>query len=156
MGPTLPQGTHGQAEGMAKARSEWRMSRIADRADARMRAVSHSPDVIRYSTDEFVHRLSGVQYLCCDLATTNGKSSIEDTDLNEQRCLIPIQMLMRDLVAFELDDGDERNFHPLSRRRDAGKKPVHADRVREAKNQLIDNLALPDRPRDGNDLDVRW
>jgi hypothetical protein len=74
--------------------------------------------------DELVHRLSGVQHLGRDFATADGKVSIEKLKLDEQQSLVPVQLLVRDLVAFELDDGDERHFHALSGWRDAGQKPV--------------------------------
>ena len=74
---------------------------------------------------------------------------------SQYRSLVPVQVLVGDLVAFKLDDGDERELHPLAGRWDAGQKPVHADRVSEASDELVDDLVLPDGPRDGHDLDVR-
>ena len=88
----------------------------------------------QHATDELVHRLSGVQHLGRDFATADRKRSIEKVKLDQQRSLVPVQVLVGDLVAFELDDGDDRHFYALSGGLDAGQKPVHADRVREPNN----------------------
>jgi hypothetical protein len=117
--------------------------------------AGESPVFVRRAMDELVHRLSRVQHVRRDFAAANRKRSIEEADLDENRSLVPVQVLVRDLVAFEAHDGDERDLDAFSGWRDAGQKPVHADRVSEAHNQFVDDLALPDRPRDGNDLDVR-
>src|SRR5215468_10102752 len=61
--------------------------------------------------NELVHRLSRVQHLRRDLTAADGQGSIEQADLNEQRRLIPVQVLVHDLVAVEPDDRDERNLH---------------------------------------------
>jgi hypothetical protein len=78
---------------------------------------------------ELVHRLSRVQHVRRDFAGANRKRSIEEADLDENRSLVPVQVLVRDLVAFEAHDGDERDLHAISGWRDARQKPVHADRV---------------------------
>ena len=88
--------------------------------------------VVGRATDELVHRLGGVQDLRRGLAAADGKCSIEEADLDEHRSLVPVQMLVRDLVALELHDDDEGQLHASSGRRDAGQEPVQADRVREA------------------------
>jgi hypothetical protein len=56
------------------------------------------------ATDELVHRLSGIQHLRRDFAAANGKRSIEQAGLDEHRRLVPVDVLVRDLVAFELRD----------------------------------------------------
>src|SRR5262249_39486548 len=104
--------------------------------------------------NELVHWLSRVQYLRRGFTAADGQRSIDKAELDEHRGLIPVQMLVRDLVTRKLDDGDERELHAVSGRRNAGQEPIHADRVSEANNQLIDHSALPDGPRDGNDLGV--
>src|SRR5215468_10334406 len=63
------------------------------------------------ATDELVHRLSEVQQLRRDFAAANRQRSIEQAELDKYRSLVPVQVLVRDLVALELDDRDERNFH---------------------------------------------
>ncbi len=90
-----------------------------------------------------------------DFADPDGKCSIDEVELDEQRSLVPVEVLAHDPVAFEPDDGHDRNLHALSGRRDAGQKPVHANRVSEANDQLIDDLALSDGPRDRDYFDVR-
>jgi hypothetical protein len=52
--------------------------------------------------DELVHRLSEVQDLRRDFAAANRKHSIQETDLDEQRSLVPVQVLARDLVALRV------------------------------------------------------
>src|SRR5262245_18290612 len=98
--------------------------------------------------DELVHAWGRIQHLRCDFAATHRKRSIEEVELDEQRSLVPVEVLVHDLVAFEPDDGHERDLHVLPGGRDAGEKPVHASRVSEANDQLIDDLALPYGPRD--------
>src|SRR5258705_5633562 len=105
--------------------------------------------------DELVHRLRRIQDLRGDFADPDGKCSIDEVELDEQRSLVPVEVLAHDPVAFEPDDGHDRNLHALSGRRDAGQKPVHANRVSEANDQLIDDLALSDGPRDRDYFDVR-
>ena len=85
-----------------------------------------------------------------------GSVSIKQPDLDEHRSLVPVDVLVSHLVALELHDGDHRDRHALAGRRDAGQKPVEADGVRESQDQFIDDPALPDGPRDGNRLGVRW
>src|SRR5262249_3891841 len=97
-------------------------------------------------TDELVRRLTEVQDLRRAFASATRGASIDQTELDEHRRLVPVQVLVRDLVAFELDDGNERDFHAPSGRCDPRQKPVHADRVREANDHLVDEPVLPDRP----------
>src|SRR5262245_20939383 len=105
--------------------------------------------------DELVHRLRWIQHLRGDFAAPDGKRSIDEVQLDEQRSLVPVEVLAHDPVAFESDDGHDRDLHALSGRLDAGQEPVHANRVREADDQLIDDLALSYGSRDRHDFDVR-
>jgi len=105
--------------------------------------------------DELVHRLRRIQHLRDDFAAPDGKRSIDEVKLDEQRSLIPVEVLAHDPVAFESDDGHDRNLHALSCRLDAGQKPVHANRVSEPNDQLIDDLALSYGSRHRNYFDVR-
>jgi hypothetical protein len=58
--------------------------------------------VVARATDELVHRLRGVQHLRGGFAAVNGERAIEEADLDEHPRLIPVDVLVRDLVALEL------------------------------------------------------
>src|SRR5262249_18458431 len=105
--------------------------------------------------NELVHRLSRTKHLRGDFAAANRQRSIEQIELDEDRRLVPIQVLVHDLVAVEPDEGDERTFDVLAGRGNAGQQPVHAGRVSESNDQLVDDLVMTDGPRDGEDLDVQ-
>src|SRR5262245_31036489 len=92
--------------------------------------------------DQLVHRLGRIQDLRGNFSAADRKRAIEEVELDEQRSLVPVEVLAHDLVAFEPDDGHHRDLHALSGRRYSGQKPVHAGRVGEADDQLIDDLAL--------------
>jgi hypothetical protein len=77
-----------------------------------------------------------------DLAPANGKRSIDEADLDEHRRLVPVQMLVRDLVAFELDDGDKRELHAL-----AGRATRPCPMVRETGTTVLVGRADPGGPR---------
>ena len=62
------------------------------------------------TVDELVHRLRWTQHLGRDLAAAHRQHSIQEVELDEQRRLVPVEVLVRDLVAFELDDRDEWQF----------------------------------------------
>ena len=50
------------------------------------------------------------------LPAGNAERSTEEADLDEHRSLVPVQVLVRQLVAFELHDDDERQLHTYSGR----------------------------------------
>src|SRR5215472_8490354 len=92
-------------------------------------SAAEQPIVGRCTADELVHRLRGLEHLRRDLPTTHRQGAINEADLDEERSLVPVDVLVRDLVGFELHDGDHRDLHWFAGRRDPGQKPVHADRV---------------------------
>src|SRR5215813_14786567 len=102
--------------------------------------------------NELVHWLSRAKHLRGDFAAANRQGSIEHIELDEDGRLVPVQVLVHDLVAVEPDDGDERNFDVLASRGNAGQQPVHAGRVSESNDHLVDDLVTTDGPRDGEDL----
>ena len=61
-----------------------------------------SPIVAQRTTDELVHRFCGAQHLRSDLSAAHRKCSVEQANLNKQRSLVPVDVLVRDLVALEL------------------------------------------------------
>jgi hypothetical protein len=63
-------------------------------------------------------------------------------------------VLVRDLVAFEAHDGDQRDLDALAGRRDARQHPVDLAGVGEAEDQLVDDLVGADRAADRLELGV--
>jgi aerobic carbon-monoxide dehydrogenase medium subunit len=61
---------------------------------------------------------------------------------------------VRDLAVLESDDDAESEADPSPGGRDAGQQLRHLDVVREREDELVDDLALADRPGDGLDVDV--
>jgi carbon-monoxide dehydrogenase medium subunit len=61
---------------------------------------------------------------------------------------------VRDLAVLESDDDAESEPDVSPGGRDAGQQLRHLDVVREGEDELVDDLVLADRPRDGLDLDV--
>ncbi len=59
---------------------------------------------------QLIHRFSWVQHLSSDLAAADWERAIKKSDLDQQRCLIPVKVLVRNLLTGELNDGNERNF----------------------------------------------
>src|SRR5215813_1387208 len=96
--------------------------------------------------DELVHGLGRIHHLSGDFAAPDGQRAIEEAELDEHRSLVPVEMLAHDLVAFEPDDGHDRDVYALSGRSNSRQEPVHAGRVSEANDQLIDELILSDGP----------
>src|SRR6185437_4361697 len=76
-----------------------------------------------------LHHLVAGPAVVDDLARrldTGGRQTlrIEQADLHQHRCLIPVDVLMRDLVSDESHDGDQRNLDLPAGRRNAGQQPV--------------------------------
>src|SRR5262245_18802783 len=65
----------------------------------------------RVAMNEVVGRLGRVEQLGCDLAAANGQRAVEQPGLDEDGGLVPINVLMGDLAAVELNDRDDRHFH---------------------------------------------
>jgi len=73
---------------------------------------------------------------------------VEETDLSEHACLVPIDVLVRDLVPFKLHHHDVRHSNPSPGRRDTGKHEVDGTIVREKQNEFVDHLVFAHGPRD--------
>src|SRR5258708_35541490 len=71
---------------------------------------------------------------------------VEQADLDEHARLVPVDVLVRDLVAVDLDDGHESELDGLARRLHAGEQPVDRGRVREPDHELVDELVGSDGP----------
>src|ERR1700740_1899666 len=73
---------------------------------------------------------------------------IQQADLNENRCLIPVDVFVYQLVATELHDCYQRNLDLTAGWRDAGQHPVDLGRMREREQYFIDQAVLADGPAD--------
>ncbi len=60
---------------------------------------------------QFIARLTFVDDLARGFRPRDRQAvGIEQTDLHKDGCLVPIDMLMSQLIGFELDDGDSRHL----------------------------------------------
>src|SRR4030095_2212235 len=69
---------------------------------------------------------------------------IKQADLNENGGLIPVDMLVDQLIAFEFDNGDGGHVHYASGRWHAGQEPVYLCGMSEVHNKLIYNAIYAD------------
>src|SRR5882757_6978153 len=81
---------------------------------------------------------------------------IKQPDLHQDAGLIPIDVLMRNLAVLEADHDSEGHLNWLSRGRNAGQKPINLHCMREADEDLIDNLVVADGAGNIRHFDVRW
>ncbi len=85
----------------------------------------------------------------CGFGTGDGEAGwIEQTELNQHRRLIPIDVFVREFAIAELDDRNQRNIDRATGWRNAWQHPVDRGRVGEAEDHLIDNPIMSDRPAD--------
>src|SRR5215472_17312498 len=73
---------------------------------------------------------------------------VEQSDLHEHARLIPVDMLVIELVAAEIDDRDGGHFDILAGRRHTRKHPVDLDIMRKTDQHLVDKTVRADRARD--------
>src|SRR5439155_14616812 len=81
---------------------------------------------------------------------------IEEPELNEHRCLVPVEVFVRDLVLSEVDDADDRDFDPLACRRNAWQHPLHGYAVGELVDCLFNQPIVANGLRYQNGLHVGW
>jgi hypothetical protein len=60
-----------------------------------------------------------------DFAPANRQRAIDEADLDEHGRLVEVDVLVRDLVAFELYDGHHWDLQAFASRQDAGQQQVH-------------------------------
>ena len=80
---------------------------------------------------------------------------IEDPQLREHRCLIPIEPLIGDLAAFKLNDQRHGKFDASIRDWYAGKHPIHPQRMRKANHELFDDPIAAKGLRQGDEFEIR-
>src|SRR5215471_16112184 len=87
----------------------------------------------------------GIRYLVRRLRSKNRQARIaEQANLFEYGSLIPIDMLVCELVATEMDNSNERHLNPPIGRSNAGQHPRHLLAMSEPKNHFIDDLIFSD------------
>ena len=108
------------------------------------------------AADQLVQRpCSRIEHVPCLLGAGDRElGRVEKSDLSEERGLVPVDVLVGDLAVREPDDDAEREAHVPPRRCDARQQLGHLDVVREREDELVDDLALADRPGDRSDRDV--
>src|SRR4051794_19455601 len=92
-----------------------------------------------FTPSECPRRQARVEYLARLLDAADREAcGIEQPDLDEHARLVPVDVLVRDLVAVDADHGAKRELDPLPRRWDAGEQPVDLGGVRECDHELVD------------------
>lgn len=77
------------------------------------------------------------------IGTDHGQTSgVEQSDLHEHTGLILVNVFVRNLAVLEADHDSDGHLNWLSRGRNAGQKPINLRCVREADEELIDNLIV--------------
>lgn len=77
------------------------------------------------------------------LGPEDWKPTVEESHLQQNGGLIPIDMLRADPAAFKGNDADMRNFEVAASGRNSRRKPVHPKRMCEAQDEFIDDTILP-------------
>src|SRR5258708_23539252 len=87
---------------------------------------------------QFIAQLTLVDHLARGFRTGDRQAGrIEQADLNKDGTLVPINMFMNQLIAFELDDTDGGDFDYPSGRRDPGQNPVYLRGVSKLHDKFI-------------------
>jgi hypothetical protein len=101
------------------------------------KAVERSPSVVELRIDHFAG----------GFCPKNRQHWLrEEPDLLENRSLVPIDVLVRELALSESHDGNQRNFNAAIGGRNARQHPRNLLCVREREDHLIDKLV----PADGS------
>src|ERR1043166_1954356 len=98
-----------------------------------------------------------IENLACSFNARYGQiSGIQQSNLNQHRSLVPVDMLVSKLVVSESDDCDQWNLHPSAGRRNSRQHPIHRDGVGELEYHFVDDLVVSNSSRDWCHLRVRW
>src|SRR6266404_8604836 len=104
---------------------------------------------------QFIARLTLVDHLARGFRTGDQQAGrIEQADLNKDGSLVPINMFMNQLIAFELDDTDGEDFDYPSGRWDPGQKPVYLRGVSKLHDKFIHEAVGADCAADGNQPEI--
>ena len=74
--------------------------------------------------------------------------------LREHGGLIPIETLVGYLIPLKLNDAHESELDTSTRGCDAGKHPIHLDRVRKAYHELFDDPILAEGLRQRSEFPI--
>src|SRR3979409_2651473 len=90
---------------------------------------------------DFAGRQFWIEHFPCAFRAAYWQSfGIEETYLHQHAGLVPVDMLMRNFSVFESRNHRHGHFNGFPGGRNAGQKPVDHSRMREADDELIDNL----------------
>ncbi len=104
---------------------------------------------------QFIARLTLVDHLARGFRTGDRQAGrIEQADLNEDGSLVPVDMLMNQLVAFELDDADGWDLDYPSGRWHTGQKPVYLRSMSKVHDEFIHNAVGADRAAHGSEPEI--
>ena len=81
-------------------------------------------------------------FSACSAPVTGSAAGSSSPTCDEERRLVPVDVLVRDLAVLEAHDDAEREPHRAARRRDSREQLVHLDVVREREDELVDDLDL--------------
>src|SRR5690349_23326784 len=96
-----------------------------------------------------------IDHLLRSLNSSDRKSpGIQNTDLYQDRGLIPVDMFVIQLVAPEADHGEHGNLDVLASWRQPWKHPVDLAIVGCTENEFVDNAVRTDGARDRNKVSV--
>src|SRR5438093_11690489 len=70
---------------------------------------------------------------------------IEQSNLNQHRCLVPVNVLVSQLAISESNDSDQRHLHAFSGRINSRQHPIHLDAVSELEYRSVLLVACADR-----------
>src|SRR5215469_1141446 len=82
--------------------------------------------------------------------------SIKETNLRENRRLIPIDVFAGQFLATKVDNHDESAFDSFASWGNSGQHPIHFQSVSKPENHFIYEPFDSDRTRDRHDFRIRW
>ena len=91
--------------------------------------------------DEPVHRLRGVDHLRRDLPAADRQRPVEQADLDEDRGLVPVHVLVRQPIVIKLHDDHHRYLDSLASVRTPGK--IQSLRIEWVNRKTISSTNLP-------------
>src|ERR1700678_3415527 len=80
---------------------------------------------------------------------------VEQAELNQHRSLVPVNMLVYQLVALELDDGHRGDFHGPTGRRNSRQHPIDHRGMREVDDEFVHDRVRANRAANRRQTEVR-
>ena len=100
----------------------------------------------------FDGRVGSTTFLAVSPPAAGNELRIEQSDLHQHRGLIPVDMLVIELVAAEIDDRHQRHLDEFARRLHPRQHPVDLAVMREAEEHFVDDPIGADGARDRDEL----